>query len=137
MQTCVRGFTPGQKNWGKSGLGHWAFGPPGCWAVAGRGPAFSKTSEILDLEICEHRIKKQIQLFVDKFVSSCLCKTSPRFCKVSVIYFGFNYLACITTFYFYNLKKVGYFLHAHNVVVVFTEIVNSNSCRKTTRDMTS
>ena len=49
MQTCARGFIPGQKNCGKSGLGHWAFGPPGCWAVVGRGPDFSKTPEILDL----------------------------------------------------------------------------------------
>jgi len=49
MQTCARGFIPGQKNCGKSGLGHWAFGPLGCWAVVGRGPDFSKTPEILDL----------------------------------------------------------------------------------------
>ena len=49
MQTCARGFTPGQKHWGKSGLGHWAFGPPDCYAVVGRGPAFSKTLKNLDL----------------------------------------------------------------------------------------
>ena len=50
----AREFTAGQKNCGKSGLGHqapvlpghWAFRPPGPWAVAGwgPGPAFSKTS---------------------------------------------------------------------------------------------
>ena len=32
------GFTTGQKNCGKSGLGHRAAGPPGRGAVAGRGP---------------------------------------------------------------------------------------------------
>ena len=39
-------LTAGQKNCGKSGLGHRAVvgrGPPGRRAVAGRGPAFSKT----------------------------------------------------------------------------------------------
>ena len=43
----ARGFTAGQKNCGKSGLGYWASGPRGrrgLWA-AGRGPAFSKTPE--------------------------------------------------------------------------------------------
>ena len=44
----ARGFTAGQKNCGKSGLGHRAAGPS--WAVGrraagplGRGPALSKT----------------------------------------------------------------------------------------------
>ena len=49
---CMRvDFHAGQKNCGKSGLGHQAVvgrGPPSRWAVAtrgplGRGPAFSKT----------------------------------------------------------------------------------------------
>ena len=41
----VRGFTAGQKDCGKSGLGHRAAGPPGRRAAGplGRGPAFSKT----------------------------------------------------------------------------------------------
>ena len=51
----VRGFNTGQKRWKiRTGLrvagpsGCQAFGPPGRWAVAVRGPAFSKTREILD-----------------------------------------------------------------------------------------
>ena len=54
MQAQTSGFTAGHKNCGKSGLVHGAAGPPGRhgpraarpstrWAVAGRGPAFSKT----------------------------------------------------------------------------------------------
>ena len=47
--------------------------------------------EILDLLICEHRIKEQIQLFVDKLVSSSVYKRSSRFSNIR--HFGFNYLA--------------------------------------------
>ena len=41
MHAC--GFTVGQKNGEKSGLGHWAAGQPGCWAsgpraIGGHGP---------------------------------------------------------------------------------------------------
>ena len=44
----ARGFTAGQKNCAKSGLGHRASAPPGSRAAGpsravGRGPAFSKT----------------------------------------------------------------------------------------------
>ena len=48
----ARGFTAGQKNCGKSGLGYWASRPPGCRAAGPLGhgplglwPAFSKTTE--------------------------------------------------------------------------------------------
>ena len=45
----ARGFTLDKKTVENQ---DWATGPPGCWAVAGRGPAFSKTR--LGRLICEH-----------------------------------------------------------------------------------
>jgi len=44
----ARGFTTGQKNCGKSGLGHRATGPPGLRVMGRRGPAFSKTPLYMD-----------------------------------------------------------------------------------------
>ena len=48
----ARGFTSGQKNCGKSGLGHRATGP------RGRGPAFSKTSFWCTVLVHQYGLRK-------------------------------------------------------------------------------
>ena len=103
----ARGFTAGQKNCGKSGLGHRAFGPPGCRASGLRcrrgpwvvglllaKPCFKPASRYLLLSKINSRQENRSKLSftariitkysLERFLSICGEKMSKGFLKFCI-----------------------------------------------------